>query len=254
MPNFVSQREFHEIAGRGDAADIGVSLPARAVRANEDSRTVRFVLSDESIDRMGDVLAVDGWELSAYRRNPTVLWAHLSSEPPIGKMTNIFVSGDRLIGDVKFADAETYDFADQIFRLVKKGYITAGSVGFIPLDFTFSDERRGGIDFRRQELLEFSVVPVPANANSLVVQAVKSVARRGSALVRQSAPAPSTMDYAGTFQQRKAQLDWAHPELSDHARTKAQIKTLLAIGPPDTTARRRVWIMKLRALYERTSR
>jgi HK97 family phage prohead protease len=83
------------------------------------------------------------------------------------------VSGDRLIGDVKFADAGTYEFADQIFRLIKKGFITAGSVGFIPLDFTFSDDRRGGIDFHEQELLEFSIVPIPANANALVQAAAK---------------------------------------------------------------------------------
>jgi hypothetical protein len=137
------------------------------------------------------------------------------------------VSGDRLIGDVKFADAGTYEFADQIFRLIKKVFITAGSVGFIPLDFTFSDDRRGGIDFHEQELLEFSIVPIPANANALVQAATKGLIRyRDIASLREqvhprAAPAPSTLGYSGTLQQRRASLHWEHPEIERDAAISA---------------------------------
>jgi hypothetical protein len=31
-------------------------------------RTVRFVLSDGTVDRMGDTVAVGGWDLVAYKR------------------------------------------------------------------------------------------------------------------------------------------------------------------------------------------
>jgi HK97 family phage prohead protease len=117
---------------------------------------------------MGDSISAAGWELDSYRRNPVVLWAHDSNSPPIGKMTSVFISGDRLIGDVRFAPLEVYEFADQIYRLITAGYIKSGSVGFIPIDYKFSDSRSGGIDFKRQELLEFSIVPVPANANALI--------------------------------------------------------------------------------------
>jgi HK97 family phage prohead protease len=140
--------------------------PSRA--ADDGTRTVRFILSDASVDRMGDSISAAGWELDAYRRNPVVLWAHDSSQPPIGKMTSVFISGDRLIGDARFAPPEVYEFADQIYRLITAGYIKAGSVGFVPLDYEFSDRRQGGIDFKSQELLEFSIVPVPANANALI--------------------------------------------------------------------------------------
>jgi HK97 family phage prohead protease len=214
MAQYVDARRFCELARAGDAGGVGVEVPARAIRTSEETRTVRFVLSDETIDRMGDTLAVSGWELSAYRRNPTVLWAHLASEPPIGKMVNIFTSGDRLIGDVKFAEPDVYEFSDQIFRLIKAGYIKAGSVGFIPLDWAFSDERGGGINFFRQELLEFSVCPIPANANALVQAAVKSLARRHSVPATRSAPIPSTMSFAGTAEMRRALLNFEHPEIA----------------------------------------
>jgi hypothetical protein len=130
---FISTSKFRELAERGDGDGTGVSRLARVVRAPDDgNRTVRFVLSDGSVDRMGDSIAASGWELDAYRRNPVVLWAHDSNAPPIGKMTSVFISGDRLIGDVQFASPETYEFADQIYRLITAGYIKAGSVGFVP--------------------------------------------------------------------------------------------------------------------------
>jgi HK97 family phage prohead protease len=164
--------QFRRLARRGDADDAaGVARLSPIVAAPDDgSRTVRFVLSDGSVDRMGDRIAVSGWELTEYRRNPVVLWAHSAMQPPIGRMPHIFVSGDKLMGDVKFADAATYPFADTIYRLVVDGFINAGSVGFIPIDYKFTNnpDRPYGIDFKRVELLEFSICPIPANANALI--------------------------------------------------------------------------------------
>jgi HK97 family phage prohead protease len=221
MPRkFVDQRRFHELARRGDQAGVAVEAPARVLRTSEGSRRVTFVLSDSTIDRMGDTLAVDGWDLAAYRRNPVVLFAHDATAPPVGRMWNIRDDGARLLGDVEFASAETYEFADTIFKLVRDGYLKAGSVGFLPIDYSFSDDRRGGIDFHEQELLEFSIVPIPANANALVQAAAKGLiigyrdiaSLKGQARPR-AAPAPSTLSYSGTLQQRQAQLHWEHPEI-----------------------------------------
>jgi hypothetical protein len=81
MMQFVDQRRFRELAAVGDTVDVGVERPARAIRANEESRTVRFVLSDSSVDRMGDTIDAAGWRLGQYKANPVVLWSHLRSEP-----------------------------------------------------------------------------------------------------------------------------------------------------------------------------
>jgi HK97 family phage prohead protease len=203
---FVDQRRFRELAAAGDTTGVGVEHPARVLRTSyEGGRTIRFVLSDSSVDRVGDTINAAGWRLGPYKQNPVVLWAHDSGSPPIGKMVNIFVSGDRLIGDVKFAEPEVYVFSDQVFRLIQNGYIRAGSVGFAPLKFSFAEDsdRAFGIDFHEQELLEFSVVPIPANANALVVQSVKSMAVRGAALAERSEPLPSVMSYAGDARTRR---------------------------------------------------
>jgi HK97 family phage prohead protease len=199
----VDQRTFHKLASAGDAADVSVERPAQVLRSgDEGSRTVRFVLSDSSVDRVGDTIDAAGWRLGPYKQNPVVLWAHDSSSPPIGKMVNIFVSGDRLIGDVRFAEPEVYEFSDQVLRLIRAGYIKAGSVGFTPLSFSFAQDadRAFGIDFHEQELLEFSVVPVPANAHALIEARAKGW-RRG-ALAERTEPVPSVMGFAGTSRER----------------------------------------------------
>ena len=126
---------------------------------------------------MGDTIDPNGWDLTAYNANPVILWSHDSSAPPIGRMIRTWVEAGRLMGDVEFADAETYAFADDIFKLVQAGFIKAGSVGFLPIDYVYSDDeqRPYGIDFTRQELLEFSITPVPANANALTQARAKGL-------------------------------------------------------------------------------
>jgi HK97 family phage prohead protease len=156
---------------------------ARVVSALEDgSRKIRFCFSDGSVDRMGDTIDPAGWDLAAYRRNPVVLFGHKSTDPPIGRTVNVWSDGQQLMGDVAFADAATYPFADTIFRLLKNGFLTAGSVGFLPLEYDWADDedsRPYGLDFKRQELLEFSIVPVPANSNALIAAQAKGLLSAG---------------------------------------------------------------------------
>jgi HK97 family phage prohead protease len=176
MRKFVDRQRFRELAERGDAAGVAVQLPASVLRAGGDD-LVRFVLSDGTVDRMGDRIDPDGWNLTAYRKNPVVLWAHDALAPPIGRLHNIASDGTRLIGDVEFAAAEIYPFAATICRMVKTGYINAGSVGFLPIEYSLAKDRDRplGIDFHQQELLEFSIVPVPANQNALAQACAKGL-------------------------------------------------------------------------------
>src|SRR6185503_19793407 len=73
----------------------------------ESARTMRFVASDESVDRSGDIIRASGWQLDNFRKNPVFLWAHKSSEPPIGKVTSIGVERTQLMADVELAAAGT---------------------------------------------------------------------------------------------------------------------------------------------------
>ena len=105
-------------------------------------------------------------------KNPVFLWAHKSSDPPIGKVVAISKEANpaALVARVQFADAETYPFADQIYRLYKAGHLKSVSVGFRPLEDPkpVMDEESGrmtGYEFTSQELLELSAVQAPANSD-----------------------------------------------------------------------------------------
>ena len=147
----------------------------------EGTRTVRFCFSDGSVDRMGDTIDPNGWDTADFDANPVALWAHDSSQPPIGRAGNLAVEGGRLMGDIEFAPTETYAFADTVYRLVTGGFLNAVSVGFLPTEYSFVDndpERGFGIDFKKQQLLEISVCPIPANPNALAAAWAKGIDTR----------------------------------------------------------------------------
>jgi hypothetical protein len=93
---------------------------------------------------------------------------------PIARGKDLRVEGDKLVGTAEFFKQEGEDvseaakFIDTIWQMVKGGFLNAVSVGFDPKEWTW-DEERGGYNFIRQELLEFSMVPVPANADALAI-------------------------------------------------------------------------------------
>ena len=172
----------------GSTVQIGVRkliTPEIQVKEPEDddegNRTLRFIISSNAVDRDGDKIKQSGWLLDNYRKNPVVLWAHDSRTPPVGKASNVEIKGNKkLVADAEFVPADIYPFADMVFRMYQEKFLNATSVGFIPLDVEEAEDlNRGGggffmpLDINKQELLEFSAVPVPANPEALV-QARKS--------------------------------------------------------------------------------
>ena len=124
-----------------------------------------FMFSDATPDRMDDTIDAKGWDLSNYKRNPVILWAHDADQPPIGKSVSTFVKDDQLIGVVQFAET---DFAQEVKSLYQGGFLNAVSVGFQPTDWEFGTRSDYGIDFKAQELHETSAVPVPAHPGALL--------------------------------------------------------------------------------------
>lgn len=130
---------------------------------------IEAVVADESIDRDGEQLLMKGLDVSSYKKNPVVQWAHDYSRPPIGKAEQITKKADgSLVAKVKFAITES-NFAKEVYALYKGGFLNAFSIGFLP------KEAEGNV-YTKSEMLEFSAVPVPANANALVTAKAKGIA------------------------------------------------------------------------------
>lgn len=164
---------FRKAAKDGaDVSDVIVCAGAVGVvkEVNEEDRSVRFTISTDTIDRHGDTVSVEGWKLENYRKNPVVLWGHDYSMLPVGKARDLRVEDGKLKATVVFTAPGVSRFNDTVFELIKGGFLNATSVGFSPKKWSWSedDDRRLGIDFEEQELLEFSVVSVPANPEALI--------------------------------------------------------------------------------------
>lgn len=173
-PVLLTEDEFRA-AVKGNAVPAEASLRkafVTEVRApSDDGRVITFTISTDSVDRMGDTIAVDGWKLDNYRANGVVLWAHDSDELPMAKCRRIWVESNKLMAEADFTPTPTAwpEFNETVFQFLKHGLLNATSVGFAPMKYAFSEEagRMFGIDFLEQELLEFSIVPVPANPECL---------------------------------------------------------------------------------------
>jgi len=141
-----------------------------------------FVMSDASIDRMGDVIEQDGWQLANFQRNPIALFGH-SSGFPIGTWADVAVKDGRLTGRLELMPPVS-DRLREIHAAIEAGVLRAVSVGFHPLDMEpLEGSKNGGLRFTKQELVECSLVSVPANPNALSVARAAGISREGQRLI-----------------------------------------------------------------------
>jgi len=141
----------------------------KANSIDEKNYTATFIISDESVDRQGEVIQQDGWDFKNYLNNPVVLFGHDSYDLPIGKTIDISVEDGKTLATIQFA-AEMYDKAMTIWNMVKAGILNTVSVGFINKEY-LDNQEQDNIVLTKNELLEISIVPVPANPNAIVLAA-----------------------------------------------------------------------------------
>lgn len=128
-----------------------------------------FVASNDDVDRMGDVIEVSGWKLAGFKKNPVALWAH-DSRTPIGTWEDVEVRDGALMARLVMAEANTSPWINTIRSLLAQRILRACSVGFRAIRaVALEGSKVGGIRFLEQELLEISVVSVPANAAALSI-------------------------------------------------------------------------------------
>ena len=123
------------------------------------------IASTNSVDRHGEVVDNNGWELKSFKKNPVILWAHDHSEPAIGVSKKTWVEGAGKKAKLMIQPMlhDVTDKARAIKKLVEMGVINSLSVGFKPL------ESPDGVTFTKNELLEVSMVNVPANADAMMM-------------------------------------------------------------------------------------
>lgn len=145
-------------------------LHVRAV--DPDTRTISGTATTPETDRMGDIVE----PLGVSFKNPLPLLLFHDSTRPVGRVTfkkptTKGIDFDATIPAI--AEPGTLkDRVDEAWQSLKAGLIQGVSIGFRALEEAFMES--GGIHFLKTEVLELSLVTVPANA-SATVAIVKSL-------------------------------------------------------------------------------
>lgn len=120
------------------------------------------IITTSSLDRYNESIDAEGIDTSAYMNNPVVLYGHDYEGLPIGKTLKL--TGTKKKWTARFQLAiEEYPFAATVYAMVKAGYLNAVSIGGLVREW--SEDYR---TILKLEMVEFSVVPVPANPEALI--------------------------------------------------------------------------------------
>jgi uncharacterized protein len=159
---------------------FAVDMVGAVKSIDKGSRSLVIVGSDETKDRDGDIIMVNGWKMDNFLKNPVFLYAHDHSGVPIGSATKVIrrKNPPRLEFHEKFPSEGIYPFADMILSLFQEKVLNASSVGFIPTKWEelekddSSNNFWPGRKFTEQELLELSACAVPSNPSALQVNSL----------------------------------------------------------------------------------
>lgn len=128
----------------------------------------RIVISTAGCDRDRDRVMSRGAVLDNYQKNPVVMWGHSYGAPAdvIGRTTNIDVQDGGITADFELRPAANDQDPQNIVRLLwDGGWVRTASIGFRPIEM--QPNEFGGNDITAWELLEWSLVPIPANQDAL---------------------------------------------------------------------------------------
>jgi len=131
-------------------------------KTNEEGKLV-IVASDETLDRHGDVLKLEYWDLSEFKKAPRLLVDHDHRvESIVGKAENTRIDTGLQALTFEPVFHGITQLSREVKEMVEQGFLDTVSVGFIP----HGPEGDGGNP--RYELIEISFVTVGANPNARV--------------------------------------------------------------------------------------
>ena len=153
--------------GQDRVRSMGMDVVRREA-VSDTRRSVVIAANDRA--RTAPELDLAGLRFDNYRRNPVVMWAHDSTgrSPsgglPVGRTLSIDRSGDGgIVAEFEFLEDDP--FAQRIRNAWDKGFLRAASISWLPIESV--PAKSGGARDVRAELLEWSIVSVPADPDAL---------------------------------------------------------------------------------------
>lgn len=131
------------------------------------------IISTSGLNCYGSRVLTSGIDLTQYQKNPVLLWMHRRSyngkDMPIGRMENLRIDGDRLIGTPVFDEND--EFAKQIASKWENGFLRMASAGIEIVEtsdapeYLLQGQTRATIT--RCKLEEVSIVDIGGNDEAL---------------------------------------------------------------------------------------
>lgn len=155
-------------------------------------REIVACISTSAVDRDGDVVLPEGLVRKNYS-GLTVFYNH-DTALPLGAAQWVKKSGDRVIA--KYRCTDKTQFGRDMFALAQDGVLNSYSIGFLPGEFSGptpeETARRPELKmarriYRKWELLEFSLVGIPANPEATMLAISKKVAPETLVILRRTA-------------------------------------------------------------------
>ena len=141
--------------------------------------TSSAVITTASVDRDWDIVHTTGMVLtSGYLKNPVVMPMHQYREVPLGFTEKVAQYTNHAVARWQWATEVPETDAARYYALWTQHVLNCTSIGFTPLNkesWEWNDH--GGIDWLMWELLEHSIVSIPANQEAIRTDGVKEYMR-----------------------------------------------------------------------------
>lgn len=177
--------------------------------------TFKVIATNASVDRDGEIITLDGWDIENYLKNPVIIANHsYKIENLIGKATKIYSDWQNVI--VEWVFSKTNPLGILARDLYNEGILKAVSVWFISKQR--DEENRDIITIK--ELLELSFVAVPCNPNAI------SLDWKWLELYKKWVEAGLIQEEKKTMEQRLENIEKIMEETSKFIKTLADDKAL----------------------------
>jgi len=138
------------------------------VKKSEGGGPPVFCISTAVLDRHSDRVPPDAIKTESFKTNPVLLWNHEDWKPAIGTC-DVFREGDEWFMKPTFDGIG--ELSKEVADKVEAGTLRTCSIRFRFKEFEFNAE--GGLDYEDVELLEVSIVNIPANPEAIRVKATQ---------------------------------------------------------------------------------
>ena len=171
------------VVKRGNSDVLFRAAPSEVIPVDvAENNVFKFIITTNNVDRYGDIVEPSGMDATLFLKNPVFLFNHISGSDlmPIGKCLKLDTADNGVIGET-IIHGKT-ELSKDALVMVQEGYLKAVSIGFMPTEWENLPAEKGSWceprKYTKWQLLEYSLVNIPANPYALITNSFISDVRK----------------------------------------------------------------------------